>query len=77
MKTVKGTLEKSEVEGGVWLLVTSSGERFQLTGGDRELYIIGRKVSVTGKEEKGMMGIGMMGPILNVKKYQHFIINRM
>jgi hypothetical protein len=69
MKTVKGIIEKSEVEGGVWVLVTSSGERYQLTGGDRELYIIGRKVSVTGKEEKDMMGIGMMGPILNVKKY--------
>jgi hypothetical protein len=69
MKTLNGTIEKSDLEGGVWLLVTSSGERYQLTGGDRELYITGRKVAVTGKEEKSMMGIGMMGPIFSVKKY--------
>jgi len=70
VKTIKGKIEKSEVEGGIWLLVTDSGERYQLDGGDRELYIKGRRVSVTGKEEKDMMGIGMMGPIFKVKKYE-------
>jgi len=70
MKTLKGRIEKSEVEGGVWLLVTDSGERYQLDGGDRELYIKGRKVSVSGNIEEDMMGIGMTGPIFTVKKYQ-------
>lgn len=70
MKTLKGQIEHSDVEGGVWLLVTESGEQYQLEGGDRDLYIKGRKVSVTGKEEKDMMGFGMMGPIFRVKKYQ-------
>lgn len=70
VKTLKGRIEKSEVEGGIWLLVTESGERYQLDGGDRELYIKGRKVKVTGEEEQDMMGIGMMGPIFKVHKYE-------
>ncbi|MHC9540864.1 MAG: hypothetical protein AB9903_15275 [Vulcanimicrobiota bacterium] len=70
MKTLKGKIEKSDVESGIWLLVTDSGERYQLQGGDRELYIKGRKVSVSGTVEEDMMGIGMMGPIFTVKKYQ-------
>ena len=69
MKTIHGTMEQSDLEGGVWVLVTEGGERYQLSGGDRELFVKGRKVTVTGKEENNMMGIGMMGPILKVKKY--------
>ena len=70
MKTLKGRIEKSDVEGGVWLLVTDSGDRYQLEGGDRELYIQGRTVSVTGKEQNDMMGFGMMGSLFKVKKYE-------
>ncbi|MDQ7824114.1 MAG: DUF5818 domain-containing protein [Candidatus Eremiobacteraeota bacterium] len=70
MKTIKGKIEKSELEGGIWVLVTDKGEQYQLDGGDRELYIQGRKVSVTGTEQRDMMGIGMMGPLFKVKKYE-------
>jgi hypothetical protein len=70
LKTIQGKIEKSDLEGGLWLLVTDSGDRYQLEGGDRELYIIGRRVSVTGREEDQMMGIGMTGPLFKVKKYE-------
>lgn len=69
MKTIKGRIEKSDVEGGVWLLATDSGDTYQLDGGDKNLYVEGLTVSVTGDEMNDMMGFGMMGPIFKVIKY--------
>ena len=66
MTKLSGTIKKSDLEGGHWLLVTKDGAQYQLEGakGIKD----GEHVVVEGKVERAAMGIGMTGPILKVKK---------
>jgi hypothetical protein len=64
---VKGTIRRSDLEGGHWVLETDSGEHYQLTGSIGSCQD-GQSVEVEGKVEKDAMGIGMTGPQLNVQK---------
>jgi len=66
MAKLTGTVQKSDLEGGHWLLVTDDGEQFQLDGatGLKD----GQKVTVEGNVDRGAFGIGMTGPILKVSK---------
>ena len=64
---LKGTIRRSDLEGGHWLLETESGEQYQLTGsvtGAKD----GMRAEVEGKVDKGAMGIGMTGPQFAVQK---------
>jgi len=64
---LKGTIRRSDLEGGHWVLETDGGERYQLTGaitGCKD----GMAAEVEGKVDKGAMGIGMTGPQLAVAK---------
>ncbi len=64
---LKGTIRRSDLEGGHWVLHTDSGDQYQLTGsisGAKD----GMKAEVEGKVEKDMMGIGMTGPHFTVQK---------
>jgi len=64
---LKGTIRRSDLEGGHWLLETDGGERYQLTGslaGCKD----GLSVEVEGKVDRNAMGIGMTGPQLAVEK---------
>ena len=64
---LKGTIRRSDLEGGHWVLETDSGDRYQLTGsltGAKD----GMAAEVEGKVDKNAMGIGMTGPQLNVQK---------
>jgi hypothetical protein len=64
---VKGTIKRTDVEGGHWLLEADSGEQYQLTGkvdGAKD----GLRVEVEGKVDKNAMGFGMMGAHLAVQK---------
>jgi len=64
---LKGTIERSDVEGGQWLLKTDSGDQYELHG-DTSGCKDGAKVEVEGKVDKNAMGFGMMGAHLNVSK---------
>ncbi len=66
MAKLSGTIKKSDLEGGHWLLVTTDGAQYQLDGakGIKD----GEHVVVEGKVERAGFGIGMTGPILKVKK---------
>jgi len=66
MAKYSGTVEKSDLEGGLWLLVTDDGDRYQLDGASG--LTDGARVVVEGKVDKGGFGIGMTGPILKVDK---------
>ena len=68
-KKLKGTVRKNDLEGGVWELVTASGDAFQLRGGDASLRVDGQAVEVEGTVAKDVMGIGMTGPILDVTRW--------
>lgn len=64
---LKGTLTRTDVEGGHWLLKTDSGEEYQLIGsidGAKD----GIEVEVEGKVDKNAMGFAMMGPQFTVSK---------
>lgn len=65
MAKVTGTIEKSDLEGGLWILVADDGERYQLEGA--EDVKDGQRVTVEGKVERDLMGIGMSGAIFKVK----------
>ena len=64
---LKGTITRTDIEGGAWLLKTDDGEQYQLMGnvaGARD----GQRVEVEGKVDKNAMGFGMMGAHFNVQK---------
>jgi hypothetical protein len=66
MSKFSGTVKRSDLEGGHWLLVTDDGDQYQLDGA-RDL-TDGAAVEVEGKVDKEAFGFGMTGPIIKVKK---------
>ncbi|MCD4782768.1 MAG: hypothetical protein K8T10_02940 [Candidatus Eremiobacteraeota bacterium] len=66
MKQIKGTVRKSEIEGGIWVLETKKGDVYQLKDGPVDLYQNGKHVNIRGKVRKDILGIGMVGPIFEV-----------
>jgi hypothetical protein len=67
MSKLTGTVKKSDLEGGHWILETDDGDTYQLQGAVGDLKD-GMKARVEGKVDKGSMGIGMTGPSLRVEK---------
>ena len=64
---LKGTIRRSDLEGGHWIMETDGGDNYQLVGavdGCKD----GMKAEVEGKVEKDAMGIGMTGPHFQVQK---------
>jgi hypothetical protein len=68
MAKMIGTVKRSDLEGGLWLLVTDKGEQFQLVGAKN--FVAGQRIEVHGKVEKDAMGFGMSGPIFRVDKFE-------
>lgn len=66
MSKFKGTVKRSDLEGGHWLLVTEDGDQYQLDGA-RDL-VDGQQVEIDGKVDKAAFSFGMTGPIIKVKK---------
>ncbi len=64
---LKGTIRRSDLEGGVWTLETDEGDTYQLTG-DVGAAKDGMKAEVEGKVDEGAMGFAMVGPQLAVQK---------
>jgi hypothetical protein len=65
---LKGTIRRSDLEGGHWVLhVDGGGDQYQLAGaldGVKD----GMKAEVEGKVDKQAMGFGMVGPHFTVQK---------
>jgi len=64
---LKGTISRSDLEMGHWVIKTDGGEQYQLVGkldGIKD----GMKAEVEGKVDKQAMGIGMTGPHFAVTK---------
>lgn len=64
---LKGTISRSAVEGGHWVMKTEGGEQYQLVGaldGAKD----GMHAEVEGKVDKNAMGFAMMGPQFTVSK---------
>lgn len=69
LKKLKGTVKKSDLEGGVWIL-ESGGKKYQLKDGPPDLYKDGKSVTVKGNVRKDILGIGMVGPIFEVHQME-------
>ncbi len=69
MANITGTVRKNDLEGGIWELHADDGERYQLRGGDDSLRCEGQQVTIEGSIARDAMGIGMTGPILDVKTW--------
>jgi hypothetical protein len=64
---LKGTIRRSDLEGGHWILHVEGGEQYQLTG-SLEGVKDGMRAEVEGKVDKQAMGFGMVGPHFTVQK---------
>jgi hypothetical protein len=64
---LKGTIRRSDLEGGHWVLEAEGGDHYQLTGavGDAK---DGMRAEVEGKVDKQAMGFGMVGAHFTVQK---------
>lgn len=69
MAKYRGKVKKNDLEGGIWELHCEDGERYQLRGGSNDLRVEGLAVEVEGAVDKDAFGIGMTGPILDVKSW--------
>jgi hypothetical protein len=67
MAKLTGTIRRSDLEGGLWILEAEDGERYQLQGQTGSLKD-GCKAEITGTVERSAFGIGMSGPIVTVSK---------
>lgn len=70
MAKFTGTIKRNNLEGGFWELHASDGERYQLRDADPDLTVEGLKVEIVGAIDTGGFGIGMSGPILEVKSWK-------
>jgi hypothetical protein len=67
MAKLTGTIRKSDLEGGHWILESEDGARYQLQGQTGSLKD-GARAEVHGTIDQGAFGIGMTGPIVKVSK---------
>lgn len=63
---LKGTIKRSDLEGGQWLFDTDDGDRYQLTGSINACKD-GLRAEVEGAVDQGGFGLGMTGPHFTVK----------
>jgi hypothetical protein len=62
-----GTIHRTDLEGGHWVLHTDAGDQYQLTGSIQGVKD-GMRAEVEGKVDKQAMGFGMVGPHFAVQK---------
>ncbi|MFH0900627.1 MAG: DUF5818 domain-containing protein [Pseudomonadota bacterium] len=70
MPTIRGTIIRNDLEGGIWELHADDGKHYQLEGGDERLHTEGVRVEIQGSVNRSAFGIGMTGPLLSVKSYR-------
>jgi hypothetical protein len=70
MEKLKGTIGRSDLEGGFWTFATDDGDEYKLEGGGKDLLKDGVKAEIDGAVDEGAMGIGFGAPVLKVKKYK-------
>ena len=66
MAKLKGKIQHSDLEGGMWVLEADDGERYQLAGHTKGL-VDGKRAEVDGQVERNQMSFGMGGAIFTVR----------
>jgi hypothetical protein len=67
MSKYRGTVHKSDLEGGHWQLEADDGTTYVLEGAPATIEKDGAKVEIDGAVDEDAMGFAMTGPILRVK----------
>jgi len=67
MAKFRGTIRRSDLEGGHWQLVADDGTTYVLEGATASVEQDGAKVEIGGAVDRQAMGIAMTGPTLKVK----------
>jgi hypothetical protein len=72
MAKFRGTVVRSDLEGGFWTLQADDGETYKLEGPDGESgewpRMAGKRAEVDGAVDDAAMGIGFGAQVLRVKK---------
>ncbi|HVV50940.1 MAG TPA: hypothetical protein VHO06_14835 [Polyangia bacterium] len=67
MSKFRGTVRRSDLEGGHWQLEADDGTTYVLEGATRGIEQEGAKVEIDGAVDREAMGFAMTGPTLRVK----------
>ena len=67
MSKLRGTIRKSDLEGGVYQFHSDDGDVYEVDGSDPLLQAEGAKVEIDGAVDKNAMSFTMTGPRLKVK----------
>ncbi len=65
-----GRVNRTDLEGGHWVLITEEGVVYQLVGGGPDLLKNGTQVEIEGRITTKQVGITIIGDILEVKRYR-------
>lgn len=68
--TVKGVIDRKGFGTGTWVIDSEQGETYELHNPPSELQKKGLKVKVEGKIRDDIMTLAMIGPVLEVKKFE-------
>lgn len=68
--TLTGTVERRDIEGGVFVFKADDGTVYALAGGDRGLRKDGARLELDGKVDADAVGIAMVGPVFRVTRYR-------
>ncbi|MDY7014134.1 MAG: hypothetical protein SVX43_11160 [Cyanobacteriota bacterium] len=68
--TISGTIEYKDMGTGTWVLVTASGETYELKDAPAELKQAGLKVKVEGQVRDDVMTFAMIGPVFEVHSFE-------
>ncbi|UBF27759.1 hypothetical protein K9N68_07550 [Kovacikia minuta CCNUW1] len=66
---VEGTIERKGIGPGTWALVTN-GKTYELHKPPADLHKSGLKVKVEGQVREDVMSFAMIGPILEVDRFE-------
>jgi hypothetical protein len=67
MAKYRGTIRRSDLEGGHWQLEADDGTTYVLEDAPTAVAKDGTQVEIDGAVDKGVMGFAMTGPTLKVK----------
>ena len=67
---LRGAISFRDVETGVWVLQGDDGNTYELAGGDRHIKKDGKRIEVEGDVDAAAVTLGMVGPLLRVKRYR-------
>lgn len=70
MTTMRGTVRKLGLEGGVWALITDDGRTVELIDAPEALQKDGQRVEVDGERSGADVTVGMVGDAVRVKSFK-------